>query len=309
MPQPKPEKIIQSLEDVIADALDRFHDRLPRVEKDMYAKVLELASELDTYPDGRIKASVRNVKIIGRIKTELNKVILNSPYSKDVKAIVDTYDKVTALQNSYFTSLVGTFTAPKVAEEIRQLSIDNVVESLGRNALDVNITQPIRAILTQSVTTGGTRAELTETVRAFLLESDKGKGALTRYAKTLTTDALNQYSANYNTIISDDLGFEWFKYSGSLRETSRDFCRVLIDASRSGGCMEYIHQSQIPALLDGHICGDDVDIYDKTGLPQGMVDGTNESNFKVLRGGYNCNHQLIGVPSAIVPKRLRDQYK
>jgi hypothetical protein len=164
-------------------------------------------------------------------------------------------------------------------------------------------------MLNQAVTTGGTRKEFTEQARKFLLAEDGGKGSLTKYASLIATDSLNTYSATYNSLITDDLGFEWFKYSGSLKKTSRDFCRELIDASGRGGCLEYIHVSQIPKLLEGHICEVTVPLYDKTGLPEGMKDGTNPANFKINRGGWNCNHQLTGVPSVLVPKRLRDQYE
>ncbi len=303
-----PAKIIQDLEDTIAESLDRFNGRMPKVEQDLYARILELSSELETDSTGRIKPNVKNIRLIGKIKQEITNTIFDSQYSKELDKLVETYDKVATIQNQYFTSVVAKFTAPKVLEEIRKLSIQNVVESLNKEALGVNISNPVRSILTQAVTSGGSRKEFTEQVRAFLLESDSGKGALTKYATQITTDALNQYSAQYNAMASDDLDFKWFVYSGSLRKTSRPFCIELIKASRSGGCMEYIHQSQIPELLSGRICGKSVPLYDKTDLPQGMYEGTNPANFKILRGGYNCNHQLTGVPTSSVPKKYRDQF-
>lgn len=303
-----PTKIIQDLEDTIAESLERFNGRMPKVEQDLYARILELSSELETDKTGRIKANVKNIKLIGKIKQEITNTIFDSQYSKELDKLVETYDKVATIQNQYFTSVVQKFTVPKVLEEIRKQSIQNVVESLNKDAIGVNISNPVRSMLTQAVTSGGSRKEFTEQVRAFLLESDSGKGALTKYASQITTDALNQYSAQYNAMASDDLGFVWFKYSGSLRRTSRPFCVELIKAGRSGGCMEYIHQSEIAELLTGKICGKSVPLYDKTDLPQGMVEGTNPANFKILRGGYNCNHQLTGVPTSSVPKKYRDKF-
>lgn len=304
----EPTKIIQDLEDTIAESLERFNGRMPKVEQDLYAKILDISSELKTDKNGRIKANVNNVRLIGKIKQEITNTIFDSQYSKELDKLIETYDKVANIQNKYFTSVVSKFTAPKVLEEIRKQSIENVLDSLNKEAIGVNISNPVRSILTQAVTTGGNRKDFTEQVRAFLTESDGGKGALTRYATQITTDSLNQYSAQYNAMASDDLGFSWFVYSGSLRKTSRPFCVELIKASRSGGCLEYIHKSQIDELLTGVICGKSVPLYDKTDLPQGMIEGTNASNFKILRGGYNCNHQLTGVPTAIVPKKYRDKF-
>jgi hypothetical protein len=73
--------------------------------------------------------------------------------------------------------------------------------------------------------------------------------------------------------------------------------------------MPYIHVSQLEEIVSGNICGEQVPIYDKTGLPQGMIAGTNASNFRINRGGYNCNHQLYPVSAAVVPKELRDKFK
>ncbi len=110
-----------------------------------------------------------------------------------------------------------------------------------------------------------------------------------------------------NATLTDDLGLEWYKYDGSLKDTSRPFCDALIAAKKS--CMPYIHKSQLEEIVSGNICGEQVPIYDKTGLPQGMIAGTNASNFRINRGGYNCNHQLYPVSAAVVPKELRDKFK
>jgi hypothetical protein len=303
---PTPEKLIADLEDTIAEALDRFNGRLPKVEQDMYARILELSADLETDKGGRIKPSMKNIRLIGKIKEELTNTIFDSQYKKELANLIDTYDKVSTIQAQYFTSVAGKFTAPAIVKEVQKLAIESVTDQLGREAMGVNISAPIRAMLNQAITTGGTRKEFTEQARKFLLAEDGGKGTLTKYASLIATDSLNTYSATYNSLLTDDLGFVWFKYSGSLKETSRDFCRELIDASGRGDCLEYIHISQIPALLEGHICDVTIPLYDKTGLPEGMKDGTNTANFRINRGGWNCNHQLSGVPTAIVPKRLRD---
>jgi hypothetical protein len=47
------------------------------------------------------------------------------------------------------------------------------------------------------------------------------------------------------------------------------------------------------------------EIYNKTGLPQGMYDDTNTSNFPIYRGGYNCGHQAYAIPTYLVPQSIR----
>jgi hypothetical protein len=61
--------------------------------------------------------------------------------------------------------------------------------------------------------------------------------------------------------------------------------------------------------LEGEIDGHQCKIYDATGLPMGMIDGTNPENFFVNRGGYNCGHELIPVSEVSVPKEVRERFE
>lgn len=302
-----PDKIITELEDLIEANITAFNESMPAVQKQAYKEVLNLMSDLDKYSDGTVKASVKNVKLIAKIKQRLQEVIIDGSYNKRLKKLLETYDEITKLQNQYFSATVQQFTVPAVLAELQKQAIDITIESLGEQGMNVNVINPVRDILNKNITTGGKVADMTEEVRAYLLGDQETDGRLAKYAKQITTDALNQYSANYNKVISDDLGFEWYRYSGSLRKTSRELCVKLIEAKK--GCMPYIHKSQIQDIVNGYICGERVAIYKKTGLPQGMIAGTNASNFFVNRGGYSCNHQLTGVPSSFVPKELKDKFK
>jgi hypothetical protein len=101
-------------------------------------------------------------------------------------------------------------------------------------------------------------------------------------------------------MISDRLQSEWYQYVGSNLTTTREFCEHLTKK-------RYVHKSEIPELLKGNIDGHQCKIYSATGLPQGMIEGTNEENFIVYRGGYNCGHELIPVSEATVPVSIRQK--
>jgi hypothetical protein len=164
----------------------------------------------------------------------------------------------------------------------------------------------VRDILNKNITTGGNISDFIEETRIYLTDTNEGEGALKKYSKTIVTDALNQYSRQYNQLVSDDLGFKFFQYVGSLRETSREFCVKMIEAKE--GCMVYFHVSQINELLSGKICGEQIHINEKSNLPSGMIKGTNTANFFVNAGGYGCNHGVFGVSTLLVPKELREKF-
>jgi hypothetical protein len=123
---------------------------------------------------------------------------------------------------------------------------------------------------------------------------------LQRYVKTYANTAINQFSAEYNKTISDDLGLEWYGYNGSLLTTSREFCDKCVEK-------KYIHVSEFPALIKGDFGAlGEIHITKSTGLPDGMMAGTDETNLVRRRGGWNCGHQMIAVAESVVPQGIKD---
>ena len=101
-------------------------------------------------------------------------------------------------------------------------------------------------------------------------------------------------------LVSSDLGYEWYRYMNSDIETTRCFCDAMTDK-------DYFHISEVPGLLKGkglRCDGEPVPIYAKTGLPYGMIDGTNAENFFIRAGGWNCGHSIQPVNVRQVPANV-----
>jgi hypothetical protein len=91
-------------------------------------------------------------------------------------------------------------------------------------------------------------------------------------------------------------------YTGSNKETTREFCEQLTRK-------KFIHKSEIPEILKGRIDEYQCAIYEKTGLPYGMIEGTTPENFQCNCGGWNCRHQLVPVHELAVPANIRAKFK
>jgi hypothetical protein len=100
--------------------------------------------------------------------------------------------------------------------------------------------------------------------------------------------------------INADLGLKWFAYRGSNIKTTREFCLHMTKK-------EYIHESEFETVLSGNIDCHQCRIYERTGLPQGLIEGTTPENFPTYRGGWNCQHGLYPVPEIMVPKKVREK--
>lgn len=278
----------------------KFGSVVDDAQKRMLREVLTLTKDLEL-SNGRIMPTVGNLKLISKIKEKLNKAVVNKDYLNGVKDLLKSFESIQSTQLGYFKTISDGKTTQQKYDLVRGMAIENTAAQLTESGIDANVTSKLKDMLLRSVTSGGLYSDLVGEVSEFLSNTDKSPGALSRYAKTYTTTALNQFAGQTNKLMTEDSGAEWFRYVGSDIETTREFCDLMTDK-------DYFHKSEIPELLKGNIDGKKCEIYDKTKLPKGMIEGTNKDNFQVNCGGWNCRHAVVPVLTFTVPKNLRDKF-
>lgn len=282
---------------LITSAVDNFNRNIPDVQRRMLTDVLLLAKRLDT-KDDKIRIAGSNLRLLSELRGKLQKILLNPDYVKSVKEYAGSFEKVTDIQHRYFGELEKTFKPPKLAKEIRRQAVQGVVNQLTETGLNANVVDKIGELMRKAATSGGSYSTLTKQLTDFIVNNESGDGQLLRYTKQISTDALNQFSGQYTQIISSDLGYEWYRYSGSNIETSRPFCLACTDR-------KWFHISELPDVIRGEFeefkkRGGRINT--KTELPEGMIPGTDVSNFMTNRGGYNCGHQWRPGSEDLVPE-------
>lgn len=286
---------IDDFPDELEKRVNTLIKSLPEVQRQMYDDVLKEVKEFTLYSDGTIKNNLENIKRLGRIKKQMDDIVLNDEYLKEVSAFVDTYTVVESTLNVYFSKLSTDFTPKKVLAEVKKQAIADAVDMLTENGISVNVSTPINDLIKTNVTSGGSYAKLTEQLRAQILSTADVDGSLVKYVKTYATDAVNTYSGSYMKIVTDDLGLKWYRYTGSIIKTTRPFCKACKAKS-------YIHQSEFSEILKGNIDGKKVSL-------AGVKKTTTPDNFQVLRGGWNCYHQLIPISEVAVPDSIKQKLK
>jgi len=282
------------------EATDNFNSVVDEAQKRMLKEVINLTKELKTL-NGRILPTIENLKLISQIKAKLNKAVVNKDYKNGVRDLLNSFTDIQNSQLIYFSNISNTETDVKKYDLIKEIAVDNTVSQLTESGIDANVTSKLKDILTRSVTTGAQYSDLLAEMQQFLTDTETSAGALSKYAKTYTNTALNQFAGQNNKLITEDSGAEWFRYVGSDIATTREWCDKMTDK-------DYVHVSEFPELLQGHIDGYKCEIYDKTGLPKGMIDGTNTDNLTVNCGGWNCRHHFYPVLTLTVPKNIRDRF-
>lgn len=297
---------LQDIIETLDKASDGFDGFATRTQKKIYSDVIVLMKELEVDRLGRIRQSIGNLKRLVAIRAKLATLSKDKEYAAGIGKFLQYFEYIQNKQIDYFTSNFPKLTlneeAKKKHELMKKLAVQNTVDALMGDGLKANVTDKINDILLRAVTTGEKFADLTTELHDHLMGYEGGSGAFARYATTYATTAMSQFTGQNNKLLTKDLGLEWFMYVGSNKETTREFCEHLTKK-------RYIHVSEIPTILKGEIDGHQCEIYDKTGLPKGMIDGTTPENFQCNCGGWNCRHQLVPVDEAAVPANIVEKIK
>lgn len=278
----------------ISKAINDFQRTMPAAQKAAMSELLLQLKKLDLDDNGNVKASIANLNQIGQIRNKLTGIIVSDEYLGELKKYVQTFTDITKMQNEYWNKIEPEFKPRAILKEIRKQAVGDTVAKLTEAGIGENIGGKLTDILRTNITSGGSYKNLEQQLRDSLMNNRTGEGTIEKYTKQITTDAVNQYSANYSQMVSQDLGAEWFEYQGSDITTTRCFCDAMTDGDNA-----YFHVTEIPRILrgEGLTCKKDgmdvpVAIYEKTKLPYGMIAGTDANNFFIRRGGYNCGHQI-----------------
>ncbi len=283
---------------VINGAVGDFIEATPSVEASVMRSFNQLLREFDTVGD-TLKVSVKNLRLVAKLRAELETAFFeNAKYQSNMQKYLKSFEEVSALQSSYFATISEGFTSSALLGELERQTVDATLYGLTRGSMASNVIDPVLDILRENITTGTSYQSLSKQVTTFIKGDAKNLGHIERYVQQISTDALNQFSAQYMETVTNDLGLDWFVYDGNIIEGTRSFCRAMFNK-------RYYHRLEIPDMVKGKVGDVKVPIYSKTGLPQGFIAGTNKKNFNIYRGGYNCRHHPIPVPESKIPKDVR----
>ena len=283
--------------------------KVPTIQKNIYNEILTLTKHLKLDSKGNIKNTIDNYRILSQLRTRLRKVIFGKEYIKASKELIKSFDTISEVQQSYFSTFATSpsTTTQEILNIIRQDSISRTALYLSEQGVDLNIISKAQSILQSNITSGGSYAEFQEAMKVYINGNQNNLGAFEKYANTIVIDSINTYSRTYSAIIVEDLGLEWFIYTGSLLETSRQWCKYMVKK-------KYVHKSELQTILSDNIdgvdiCSDKIPCNKKTKLPDGMKADTNTSNITNYAGGWNCGHAFYAVAKEAVPKDIRDKFK
>lgn len=289
----------EDLFELIDIAIIEWAKSADKMEKEIFSITIDLCKSLDLNRNGEIKKTVANLRVLRKIKANLDDAIINPEYLASITKFLKYYKKTEALQTKYFQTLADNFESPRLWEEIKFQAVDDTIESLTGSGIKFEVIEPIKDILTNDVTSGSSFQQMVKDLDEFITSSNLDEGRYKKWSTQVVTDSINQYSRNYAEVVTNDLGLEWYQYVGAKVKHTRPLCNALVNK-------RYIHKSELPSIVKGKVNGRQTQL-GSNGLPLGQIPGTTAQNFPVLAGGYRCNHHLIPVDEDVVPKSVREK--
>lgn len=277
-----------------------FNAKIPEAEQQAWSKLLALLGQVTRDGQGNIEVTQANLQLSNQIVIQLDSIVKReTDYLKSVTQYAGEYDQQRIVNQSYFEEFFD-FTESEVGNQIvlnkKQLAVNTLVD------ISPTLLQPAKATLDNAISTGMNWSEMVTALQTIMIGDDEVDGRLTRHAKQISSDVFSISDRSYTFQVSNDLGIQFFFYSGGLLEPTknargtvtstgtREFCR-----HRNG---KYYHREEIEDWVKGSGSPS------PSGQWKGMIAGTNESTIFSNAGGWNCKHSIMPVGETIVPKSV-----
>jgi hypothetical protein len=275
-----PDELATNIDTIVGAADARYTNAIARVQKDLYNQLSVILKDLELDPDGYIKQNSANRKVMSKAEAKIQEVFSSSLYTAAVSNYVSTVPKVDVQNVKYFKSIDTTFSPKRqFLTNLQNETIATVERYVLRDGLQSQVVQPLIQILNQNINSGGQFSGFLQQVRDYVVGNDQVEGRALSYSRTYLRDSLFTYARTYQQSVTNDLGLQWYLYSGGLMDKSREFC-----VHRSGN---YYHHQEVESWASESW--------------QGKKQGTTESSIFLFAGGWNCSHEIITVSSLIVP--------
>ena len=285
-------KLLETVPETIITAAEK-------AQRDAWRKLSPLLAEMDVDATGNIRQTEDNIRRIGLITEELNKVLAGGEYKDAVQSFLSSIDEGVQLTDDIAKKIDSSFKPDNVQKQLLAISKQNAINAFFGSGLKENVTQPFLEQLTANV---AARAPLREAVKALqgVIEgTETTDGRLLANVRTTANTAQAIADRSYAAAVNEELGIEYFQYLGGEIPTTRPFCE-----HRDGAIF---HRKEIEAWGNGENSAGINDI--SNGTWAGRIDGPDSRSIFTFVGGWNCRHFLVPVIKQKVPASVQARAK
>lgn len=289
------------MDEELKDKFDRLDDvpreftrGVERTQRDVMDYMEKLTSQMET-KNGQFVFSDKNLSILESLDNELKNVFFSPAYEKDLKHLATEFNKQAKINDTYFSGIVNDYEVKPIYEQVVRQAQRNTIELLTGDNFTQPLMTPLKQLMNSAVTNEGSMYDTIVGLREIIIGIEESPGKLLSHSKRVAYDGFAISDRNYTSIVSRDLGLEFYRWSGSTVQDTRCFCLKRVN--------KFFHRKEIEDWGDGKNVGE-------CGYPwQGMNSLTNKDNIFSLAGGYNCKHSPLPVAEKSVPKDVINRNK
>lgn len=244
--------------------------------------------------EGSILLSERNMALMESLSQRIKDLIFDEAYQANLTTFIGEFKTQAQLNNQYF-SIITDFDAKPLYDSVLRQTQRNAIELLSEDAFTQALITPIKQTLESSITNSVSFADTLTNLR-YIIEGDgEIDGRLLSHVKRVAYDSFAVSDRSYTNTIANDLGLEFYRYTGGTVDDTRCFCK-----ERRG---KYFHRKEIEGWGEGIKVG-------SCGYPwQGMNANTDKATIFLYAGGYNCKHSVLPVSESSVPDADKERAK
>jgi hypothetical protein len=277
-------KLLETVPESIVTAAEK-------AQRDAWRKLGPLLAEMDVDATGNIRQTEDNIRRIGLITEELNKVLAGGEYKDAVQSFLSSIDEGVQLTDEIAKKIDSNFQPDNVQKQLLAISKQNAINAFFGSGLRDNVTVPFLEQLTANVAARAPLREATKALQGVIEGTETTDGRLLANVRTTANTAQAIADRSYSAAVNEELGIEYFQYLGGEIPTTRPFCE-----HREGAIF---HRKEIEAWGNGENSAGINDI--RNGTWAGRIDGTDSRSIFTFVGGWNCRHFLVPVIKQKVP--------
>lgn len=284
-------------------ASDLFITKIKQIEKRVFSLVNSLLKDFTT-ENGRFRNISANRRKLISLDNAILSILNEARLGAEVSVYLKNFDEIERLNRLIYEGFLDATdigTLSRMGFDLQRLDIiEQVVLGLTNpNVLKVNVANPIRKFIIQSVAMERGVAETEKLLRQSIISTEGQSSEMLRYVRTITQDAVSQYDGALNDAIRDELELDGFAYVGSVVKATRQNCFDMVRGT--GKYKEFaIHKgvyrvADIPKIIErARRC----EIHHSTGkndCGSGFNAAVTPQTFATYRMGYGCRHTVLYI--------------
>jgi hypothetical protein len=272
---------------IIRDADRNLAAQMKRVEKGLTSSILKKLERFEM-ANGRLSTrSNTNTELLAKTQSIIKRSLNETKYYDAIKGYLSNFDEIAALNQQAAQIIAGRSIQASTVNALKKIEIDRIATNLVKpQGVQANIVDDIQRLLFRHVTTGIAYEDAKVEIVNLIQGVDGRQGLVERYSGQIARDSINRYNGSINNVMQAEFELDGFRYVGSLIETSRNACELLVEGT--GVMADYMREG-------AYRISDLPEIIEKLKGMSGWNPETTPTNFFELRGGFNCRHEAIPI--------------